>query len=660
VFGRRQTARYLESSLTSSGTSIETDDNSDYSADDYIHIAKECIKIGAADGDGVTWTSCTRAALGTQADVHPSGWGNPGVTANPQHWTGRKAWVSLGANSAGSWEYSDPYKTVYFDSAPRFRDGLWELSLSIGVRSFERRFYTGWTTAPVTKVSTTAANSLANVRLYMDDTTEFVASTAVDYAWLQVDDRAAAFEVISIQDSYIDIKGSVPDALFSGRITSTADRRAHMPQQWLRDVGWDFGLGSTHEGPKTTAKPCWVMGNGRNEVNPGQLALWVMLSNRGSANAWDILPDREPTAEKKGARAGAGLTTDDVDTDSWESAGCTAPHNGVFVVGAEHDESLVSFLTKDIAPILGGYVNVDSDGKLEFIRYSPVVTGNSSSLTITDDNSLGSDNFVDDESVRPSSIKIHSLYNWARRQFMEEYTAHYDDIRQLYGDAGVSIEVRSRLNVADYSSALTALAGYRSRWEHGALAHTVIVPWVGTKLGCGDRVTYTNSRVPDGEGAQGISAQTYEVVGVAPHFDKGTVTLELMKSRSAKMIAPTCIVVSQVSGSTTYNVSAKYSGASGGIDDEWAVGWYVNFVSGSTGARLLLSGVAAFEITALTSSTMEFASCPTLSAGDFVIFASHGNASSSVANSESSADQHDFLFSQNDDNQQSYTGQVWG
>ncbi len=410
-----------------------------------------------------------------------------------------------------------------------------------------------------------------------------------------------------------------------------------------------------------TGRPCWPFFQGYNDPNPAQCALAVMLSDDivSTSGTYNIMPGIKESEDEPRIRAGAGLLSSEVDTDSLELAGSYSVAYGGFIVGGEHEESLLDFLTNDVAPVLGGYFGVNASGQISFKRYESVITAQTADYTLTDSNSLGGDNVIDDETTRIGAIDIGSDYHWGERRFKERHIAHYMNLKVLYDEGLRKLEVNSRFSDLSFETALTAFDHIYARWGEGALRHTVSVPWDGHLLLPGDSLAYTNSRLPDMQGGQGISSELYEITGVSPDISAGRVRLDIIRRPTCKAIAPVAQIESLAGGSGLEwyiernglpGMPWTILSGSGNAADNWAVGFKVSFVDATTGAILSSSGVSEFEITAVfdggggTLKTLTFDDVPSLSAGDLVIFATYTTCSAVTATNGLGLTQTDYLF----------------
>jgi len=641
IFGRRASTQEVENNpLTAAGAAITIGDNTGFADGDYVHIDKECIELSGTTG-GAQLDVEARGALGTTAAAHQR---SSLLSTTPRHWKGRKMWVVLATNNNGTWEYEDPWFVLHLDQSPSFSNGVWTLHASNSLGHFDRPLYQGFQEQGIIQLYYSELSGYPVLCFEVESSDRFLESSDTTKQPLAVLLKSAgsAFcaKVYDVGTNIIYCAANTPNLLGAG---------GHL-RGWVVGRLGNVGLrsGDLVSMPGATARPVYPMTLAvGNDGDPADIALKLMCSNLGdeTVNAYDLLPGEAETSSAEAIRAGAGLSTDDVDVTSWEDAWGRGLGSRGYLLGAEpNPPSLVGFLKQYICPMLQGYAHVaDNTGKLTFKPYQPATTSTATTLTITNDNMLwGGDNFVDDEGSALSRIVCKAGYNYLTGEYSGTHIAHFVENQRLYGDTSSTLEIATPLMV-DYEEEARGLFDlYFGRWGDGAQRFNVKVPWSGHLVRVGDAVTYTNSRIPNGESSTlGVSSLVCEVVSVGVDFDAGTVSLELVRRPTCKLIAPTALLGSNVAGNQ-WNVSALYSDAST-LATEWAVGWKVRFI---TAAGVVHETDNAYAtISAVTTTTMTFTDPPSdIAQDDIIIFADYDDADSTATNTESSADQRDHAF----------------
>lgn len=651
LFSRRQNPLIVATNISASATTLHIPEASTtYADNDYIHIGRECIQVLSTSGDYVN--GCTRGALGTVAESHPKG---VDVSTKPLHWRGRRCKLVLFARSGpdAPWDSTD-YLTAWFESSPSYREGQWQLAISNALEYFDRYIYSGFEDTTIEGIfvdSGQYAIRVSNDDFLLDpgDTDKQTLAVVLDF-----DGDRCCYQVASHASNVVKIGKSEGDLFGSGLNLADWAAGRFEGAEALAEVGSIY----TPDGD-AMLRPVYSSLRGiGGDPNPADIALRIMLSKNGDGTEdadYDILPGQDAIGERAEIRSGAGLTTDEVDVAAWEYAKTKSLSSAGFCIGADGPVSLIDLLTTEIAPMCGGYVYVTREGKISIKVYEPVTTTASAEFTITDDNSLGADNCIDDESNILVSVKAPEEYDWARGDYRTIHIAHYERNHHIYGRTSQSLELRSRLYSLSHHDAITVLDRIATRWGTGSIQYQVRLPWAAHLVDPGDTVVYTNERIPNYSGGRGVSEQFCEVTGKTIDLQNGTVTLKLVARPSGKYISPVGTLAVNTSGDT-WTFYTTYGPTDLG-DDAWAefaVGWKVIFISPTGTER---SGTnTPTEITALQASGASLPSNPngqatfdsppgTIAAGDYFILCDYSDLSGSeTANGARSAKPTDYSY----------------
>jgi hypothetical protein len=352
-----------------------------------------------------------------------------------------------------------------------------------------------------------------------------------------------------------------------------------------------------------------------------------MLSDLGDGTqsaTYDIMPGAIASASRPKVRAGAGLTTGEVDVDAWEDLLNSPSTSKGYPVGIETGKSLISLLRDDICPLLGAYLYVTRNGKLSVRSYQSVSSALTGDYTADDDVLLSEDSNTVDESKVIASIRIKSDYDWRSEEYLRQDIATYYESWRLYGDTSEPLEIASRISGRDFQDVNSVFGDFISRWGQPVETAMLSLPMSACLLEPGDKIAVTNSRVPDWRGDTGQSAVVYEVTGIGLDIGAGRVRIQAMRVETSELLSPTGRLGSNISGDN-WNATNIHSPNS--LDDDFAVGWRVRFFSKTSGTPRVATNAYA-TISAVTSSTITFTSPPTdIIDGDIFIIADESEVS---------------------------------
>jgi len=661
LFSRRltpqQMEKYVGGDMTTSTTDVTVGDTSNMSADDYLYVGRECVKISSVTSG--TRLSIARGQLGTRAEPHRAG---VLFSTSPRRWLDVRVHLVLGIKERdGSWVFYDPALTCWIDNSPSFQNGLWRIRCSNSIRHFDRQVHTGFRQSSVLEASI-GYNAYYDVvySLYLDSIETFLEPSDYDYQTpgilIEASQQKGCFAIYDIatsgDDEYVQIDQNAPNVL--------ANETEGWPfHKWLEQVGEIVVTMDDErvvaEGLKARVVYPQKNGWGTDTTNPDRCpssnpalaALRLMLSDEGDGSNhidYDRIPGQPATETTELIRGGAGLTTDDVDVDAWEEAAEQSfPSHGW--IGGEQ-ESLVDILTDDVCPMLCGYLYVTRAGKLSIKLYEQAACGAAVTATLTTSNTDHrevKDNAIDDETLLVATVEISGGYDWGKKKFNTLFPVHYEEAEELYDNRANVLEIRSRFAAAAYEEVVTLADAWHARWGQGAIVHEVSAPWTTHLVMPADNVRYTNPRLPDYEGGEGISGVLCEVVSAAQDLQRRRCKLKIAQRDTAKMIAPSAYLGSYI-GSGVWFAYYLYSGVED-ISEEWATGWRVQFMDPATG-NLRTASYSYATIYALNSTRMQFTNAPTdICVGDIVLLAQWDDVQIiTTTNTDKGAAETDFAY----------------
>jgi hypothetical protein len=644
AFARRAAGQYLEAGIADDDVSATIYDNSSYQAGDVVQIGSEAVELsGVTSTDQIDFTpaSSQRGVLGTRADAHPAG---TVVGSTPRTWIGREVVVVLGAWDGAEWVWQDPYRTMHVTKSPAFEDGHWKLSLSDEVGDIEA--YRGFRETRVSKTAPASTGAIPTPRagqhlaIYLDDVQAVLEpdDTSVQGfgLLLKSGSSSAAFSILAgvAASGYVLVHSASTDLLRADGVTLAG---------WLESLGIDPGAATVPPPVDITARAVYPMRSGfGGDNNVADIVLRLMLSDLGDgavSATYDVLPGQAATATREQVRAGFGLPAARVDVASWVSAGEGALPSCGFVDGASGVERLGDFLSADACPMLGGYWYVNRSGAIAFKRWEAATAASTATYTLDNHTSLGSDNVLDDETAIVASVVIHSAWDYAEGKHRRKHIINMAATLHLYKDTARTVEIKSRLAGDSESSVLSLMDQYTARFGDGVQVLNVVAPWGAHTIDPGDTLLLTNTRIPAGDGTSGgLSGIFVEVIGIDPDFENGEVRMTVARRPEAKLISPCCEIDTDEGGGE-YTAHVVYG--AGDLDEEFAIGWIVQAYDPDAGT--LRAGSAA--ISDLDSSSVWLAAGITgLAAGDRLIFADYGTATSAAACSQTGAGQPDHAF----------------
>jgi hypothetical protein len=503
---------------------------------------------------------------------------------------------------------------------------VWTINAVSGLELFDVRFYSGFASQEITSIETDVNTDGKNVvRFTVPSTADFLVPADDDKQKLGVlvegSQGKGVYIVEDVTSAYVEVEASATTMF--GEYTGIP----HLTGLFTREeLLADDNVGILKQETAQTRfegmsiKPVYPQHPIYGTGNPAMMALRIMLSEYGDGVAhapYDLLPGEAATETAVGKRVGAGLDPSTVDITSWLAASERYPHTQGFVIGIEGEESLITFLTEDIAPLLCGYVYVNSDGKIAFKSYDLSITSVEVDATITDSNILAGANTVWDETAAVGSVVVHGHYNPYNQKYLTIHNFVLPETYDLYQKRANTLDVKSRLWAPDRSSVVSLFDRYVSRFGGGSQSMSIKMPIEGLLLRPGDEVRITSEYVPNFTGTMGITAQLCEVTSVSPDINSMTVDVNLVVRSTAPLIAPYGVLDTNTTGDTWSVVNPCDS--NNHIYPEFAVGWRVQFVDPATGG--FRTGTNAYAtIDDIDGTLFTFTDPPTDIASDDIFY----------------------------------------
>lgn len=514
----------LSAAITSTATTLTLSSGAaTYLNGTDVYVDRETITLGTHSGSG-TYTGCTRGAHTSQAAPHAGG---SVVSNRPRHWLGRRLVLYAVNLDTGT---QQAVRAGVVSESPRYADGRWQIEAIDVSRELRRDLCRGWYPSPWTTSS--------------DDNTLFYAD--VPEPSLFVDGATYAGHVFIRGYANSQVMRLSPGDVETGN-GRLALRYANVIQHFAGDGG-DLEV----------RQVCLFT------ADPATAALILMLSATGDGSnhaTYDVLPGRSAAtlSDAVPARMGAGLPSAWVDVEAWEAL---IGIGRVMTVYLDEPTPLLDFLTEEVAPVLGGYVYVTASGQLSFQRWRPALPSGAlessgASIDADRDNLGGAVVTVEDESAILHSASWEVNYDPGQREYLRRIQVSWADQVATYGDELQTMERKSRtkwvgpasssaLVSPPYSNELqlvVALDRLYARTRDGLRRTELRLPWsYHLKAVPGWIFALTSSRMPDHEGAVGVSSVQYEIVSSEPDYGAGVVRVEAEQVQQGALIAPSFVI----------------------------------------------------------------------------------------------------------------------
>jgi len=549
----------LKNSRAATILDIEFNEGTIYPAESVIYIEKESIVLGVISG-GV-YTGCTRAYKGSEGQDHGAGMI---ASDRPRYWMGRRAKLYAVDLETGHFEV---IRTGILSSSPRFTNGVYQLQFVDMQREFNRKVYVGWKSQTAQIIEANSTPTLRDFTIDVPDIREF-SLTADSHVKITFGNSFAIIKIRPVQ-----ISAANSTVIFN--LKNTAN-----PQGDL--IGWGGEVedkddvcsffGDIPESPEVSVRTVgYVRGS------PAICALMIMTSRNGNLKngGYDLLPGSTvaaslTTGDMTPKRIGAGLPQDWIDFASWEDYA-----EGESIVMILDEPTTVLDFLEETVWLIGGYVYINSDGKIAFKKYEPAVPQGALATYGENDVIQMARTIVDDESEIIAAGTIECDWNYALQKYMRTIEAHWTTTFQTYGEGRSQIKFASKSvrtidsnaqtnlssSVVNELQLVTMMDRIYSRTKDGVEKIKISVPWKYSNLfKAGYVFKYTDSTLPSA-GTVGFSSKQFEVVGVNANYEAGRVEIEAEEQPRGWLVAPAGYVDSYDGGTliVTFDLTGEES-----------------------------------------------------------------------------------------------------
>jgi hypothetical protein len=544
-----------------------------------IYIGGESLRATVWTGSQIT---AVRGQYGTTAQEHYGGTDGAGadVFAAPQSWANRRVrvWCYLmddrGLPPADAAAYGTAYSGRISDM-PTFANGVWSFNLEhdserianiecgLGLREIS--------------VMPELQDELEPSRVYIPATDLALFSALSDefsFAVSASESGSIVASIASVGADYVELVSS----------TDNLERVYNQVSDMSREDQIAFGQSFNAQNLKSIRHACRLQGD------PAWVAL-VMLSSIVGDQAFineDLLPgNARTTYGGPQYRFGAGLGVDDghIDTDQFKALIGLSPVPWDVLI----DRPIkVGEVLQELCTALGLFWYLEptsqNDSKIKFATMSDRDYASTSTATITK-----SDTVVDKMPVASieqgpalSSVTIKASWDALVGKHLAVIESVDWEIKNQFGDDAeavvitanmASVNVESVVPAAQLNGALKRTGGVdigtvesmlRRIQRESVLTRqffdvTLPIHWLSVSIG--DVVTYTDDRMPNGEGGT-VSGALCRVVGSEPDWVRGVVTLRLMLTRAGWRFSPSAWVTNWNAGTKTLSLSASWDGKS--------------------------------------------------------------------------------------------------
>lgn len=591
----------LQFSIDESATTVIPLDDV-YPQGQTVFTEKETILLGPLSTG--QYTLCQRGADGTLAVPHGA---TIGISDRPRHWIGRRAsvWAVYLDTMA-----STRLRAGIMAASPQYSRGMWDLEFLDVQSQLNRPLMRGFQADKSSDWAVVGGNLVITVqddRNFADGDRSFVRVTANG-----ADGSGDLLRIYRLPTGSVDrIAGTVSLGLIDVMYDSNPAA--------LIDVGTELEL------MQVAIITC----------DAATAALQVMISQFGDGTAsieYDLQPGVRPsltatTSDLAARQVGAGLPVDWVDRTSFEQLLGTG---GICTFFLDEETRLLDFLVNEISWRLGGYIYVTREGQISFQRYRAGTTTLNTSELGRDEIIAGAVSVVDDESEIIGRASIESNYNPASREYQLKQQVLFADLTGTYSDGLPVVELKPKsLWIGTGGSVLTSapsgqweiiglLDRMYARTKNGVRKVRLRLPWsLHLEYQPGSVFKLTDDRLPDLDGALGVSGRFYEVTSSNPDTQTGTVEIEAEEMPRGFLVAPACIVLSYLAGVITIDTTQlQYHQANPGQDFPGTCDIKVFDASASPPFSTFQQGTVS-AVTGNTLVTAGFVSPP--AAGDLVV-----------------------------------------
>ena len=545
----------LNGAVSASATTFALSDNA-LPTSGTIYIDRETCTITGNSGSNRT---VTRGAEDSIAVPHADG---ARIATVPIHWYTRRAFLVAVNLETGT------ERTVWAGTladAPDFSDGAYAFEL-VGIMNewMKRPLCTGWRAV---EVSIARVNSSGLLVFNIPDAREFVAD---GFIRVDVGDRSAIYGQPGTSGVIAVDTASTPNSV-------TIDPR------YFRKG--DLQVEEVANQPATIQQVDCVFGS------LADIAKTVILSDTGdgSNGTYDALPGQ--AADTSGAsslfvrrRMGAGIPSAFVDQASINQISSDKRVS----IWLDEPMTLGDFITRELAPRVGGYFTVTDAGVLTFIPYHPEgIRSVAPSKTVS---GVLESNIAtkDAERSRLSRAEIECNYDPISRRYLRKVDIIFNEDTAIYGDRSRFVSYRSkgvwigqlppRGDLISEPIDPTALEVESDRQrqreiEAGRVA-AYRLPWSEHIDAVeGYRFKMTDAAVPAGDGTRGITDRVYEVTGREPDFESGLVAVDCEEVPRGWVLGFSGIVVSYNAGTKDIALDDSDLADEANAGTDAAAGW---------------------------------------------------------------------------------------
>ena len=580
------------------------------------YLERETVLIGTVSG--FTFENCQRGAWGSQPIAHGGGMV---LSSRPRHMMGRRgSLVSVDLETYNA----QTLRAGILSSSPQFSEGAYDLEFVDVQKELNRPLMRGWLPQKSSDWSVVGYN----VDVVVPDSLNFV-------------DGARSF-----------VRVDGPDLLRVHTLaTGTVTTGTHTVRLDLASIRYDDSVEDLRvpSDAELELRQVTII-----TQDPATAALQVMLSTLGDgANhaTYDVLPGRRPSATAPIRQVGAGIPSDWVDVATWEGLQGVG---GLCTFYLEEETRLLDFLINEICWRLGGYIYVTDDGKISFQRYVADTPAVSSATIAKADILAGSVSVVDDESETVGRVSIECNYHPGQREFRAQHQVVFADLNGTYGDDLASVELQSKsLWIGSGGGSLnspptgqweiiSSFDRMYSRTKDGVRKVRFQLPWKQhLTVKPGYVFQFTDDRLPDFAGGEGISQRTHEVTAANPDPQSGSLEVEAEEIPRGYLVAPSALVTSYDAGTgvITIDTSTDFHGTEPGFD--FMLGATIRVFDASASPPFSTSQLGTvISLTANTIGTGGFASSP--ASGDLIVLEYSTPTGNTAANTGAEAPDHLF------------------
>lgn len=648
----------LTADLTVAGTTLTVESTTGFSADQYVYIGRETVRLGTI-ASGTSVTGCTRNAISmadSVAEIHfssASGYRTE-VSTGPNHMRGRPAilrvWV--GQDDAVFTDFPCRMSADLEDSTS---EGVWSVSLDDLSAILDRKVAVGFQGARIKTVEIGAPT-----KVYPDVMDDWGAANEAGQVWIQPHTESA-----------------LPPALINVG-TINADNFTVAPYALYSVIE---AAGVIHATATGNDVDSYVGGSIRRAYvfrdYPMVMALKVLLSIGGDGTnhaTWDVLFGRTLqsaagytyAAGESERRMGAGIPASLVDVTALEAFAGETRDGFFYVLGPRGEEDLPDIL-EVVAQTLGVVFYWNSSGQLSAKRMGAAYANDGSrSITAVDVMADGPFKSTDTEADVAHTINIHSNVWPDDTKARVHSQAQYNETRQLYRTTqSIPLEVtRKGLWVSAPGQPETPWRGIvPTPVDHRQLQQTLHrlflvrnkltrrysvvtggVKFLASKVA--DRVLLTHSNFNAFDGGS-VSALALDVYEVTPELGD-SVTLVVRETIGGKLLGPVGRVASVAGQVVTLTTNSTLFGGGTTPARYFGTDWEVDILSGSASPIWSTTrGGSPVCGSTITDDTIDFdGSLPGgVVAGDLVVARGYDSAAGSgEANSAQGALTTDYLF----------------